>query len=81
MTVTVLLFAAAREFVGQSKISIALDDDATVSDLRDVLQEKYPEMKTLLLSSNWSVNQAYVSLDHGLADGCEVGVIAPVSGG
>ena len=81
MTVNVLLFAAARESVGQSEIQIQLSEGASIDDLRLLLEQSFPEMKKLLSSSSWSVNQKYVREDHLLSDGCEVGVIAPVSGG
>lgn len=81
MTVNVLLFAAAREMAGQSEIQIDLDRGATVAQLGQLLKEKYPEMELLMSSSNWSVDQAYVTLDHELVEGCHVGLIPPVSGG
>ena len=81
MTVTVLLFAAASELIGQSCIEVNLEKEATVGDLRDRLQQIYPDLTKLMSSSNWSVNQSYVTLDYQLSDGCEVGVIVPVSGG
>ena len=81
MTVKVLLFAAAREIVGENEIQIQLEDGSRVSDLRTNLQESYPAMKELLFSSNWSVDQSYVTDDHELTDGSEVGLIVPVSGG
>ena len=81
MTVNVLLFAGAREMAGQSEIQIDLESGATVAHLCDLLKEKYPDMESLMSSSNWSVDQAYVSLSHELSEGCQVGLIPPVSGG
>ena len=81
MTFKVLLFAAARELIGQSEIHVELEDGANVADLRTRLGESFPDIKQLLLSSNWSVNQKYVNIDFGLTDGSEVGLIVPVSGG
>lgn len=81
MTVKVLLFAAARDLLGQCELEIELDQGSTVADLRASLVETCPEIEDLLLSSNWSVNQKYVNDDQSLTDGCEVGLIVPVSGG
>ena len=81
MTVKVLLFAAAREIVGANEIQVPLKDGSRVADLRINLAESFPTMKELLLTSNWSVNQCYVTDDFELVDGCEVGLIVPVSGG
>ena len=81
MTVKVLLFAAARELVGKEEIEIELDEPATIDQLRGALQRRYPQLNDLLSASNWAVNQTYVGPGHPLENGCQVGLIPPVSGG
>jgi MoaE-MoaD fusion protein len=74
MRVHVRLFAGLRERAGWSQRD--LDDVARVSDVWDALGLG-DEPPGLL----YAVNKAYVERDHELADGDEVALIPPVSGG
>ena len=74
MHVTVRLFAGLRELAGRS--SLELDDVATVADVWPQL-ELGNEPAGLL----YAVNREYVERGHALADGDEVALIPPVSGG
>jgi MoaE-MoaD fusion protein len=74
MRVTVRLFAGLRELAGRP--SLELEDVATVADVWPRL-ELGDEPGGLL----YAVNREYVSVDHTLADGDEVALIPPVSGG
>jgi molybdopterin synthase catalytic subunit/molybdopterin converting factor small subunit len=71
--VTVRLFAGLRERAGWSKREI---DAATVADVWRTL-ELGDEPAGLL----YAVNKEYATRDHSLADGDEVALIPPVSGG
>jgi molybdopterin synthase catalytic subunit/molybdopterin converting factor small subunit len=75
MRVTVRLFAGLRELAGRS--SLELDDIATVADVWPQLGLGGDEPSGLL----YAVNREYVSREHALADGDEVALIPPVSGG
>ena len=74
MRVTVRLFAGLRERAGRSRLE--LEDVARVEDVWPRL-ELGPEPPGLL----YAVNREYVERAHELADGDEVAVIPPVSGG
>jgi molybdopterin synthase catalytic subunit/molybdopterin converting factor small subunit len=74
MRVNVRLFAGLRERAGRS--SVELEDVARVADVWPRL-ELGDEPPGLL----YAVNREYVSADRQLADGDEVAVIPPVSGG
>jgi molybdopterin synthase catalytic subunit len=74
MRVNVRLFAGLRELAGHSRIE--LDGVSSVADVWPRL-ELGDEPGGLL----YAVNREYVSRDHELADGDEVAVIPPVSGG
>jgi MoaE-MoaD fusion protein len=74
MRVTVRLFAGLRELAGRP--SFELEDVATVADVWPRLGLG-DEPGGLL----YAVNREYVSVDHTLADGDEVALIPPVSGG
>ena len=74
MRVTVRLFAGLRERAGRA--SLELDDVARVADVWPKLGLG-DEPPGLL----YAVNREYVTAEHELADGDEVAVIPPVSGG
>jgi molybdopterin synthase catalytic subunit len=74
MRVTVRLFAGLRELAGRS--SLELEDVAGVADVWPRLGLG-DEPAGLL----YAVNREYVSRDRALADGDEVALIPPVSGG
>ena len=73
MTVRVRLFAGLRERAGWSEREL---EAATVADVWPAL-DLGPEPNGLL----YAVNREYAARDRGLADGDEVAVIPPVSGG
>jgi molybdopterin synthase catalytic subunit len=73
VTVTVRLFAGLREQAGWSRREV---EAATVADVWRALSLG-TEPPGLL----YAVNKAYAKPDHALADGDEVAVIPPVSGG
>ena len=74
MRVTVRLFAGLREQAGQARLE--LDDVARVADVwpRLGLGDEPPGLL-------YAVNREYVDAGHALADGDEVALIPPVSGG
>jgi molybdopterin synthase catalytic subunit/molybdopterin converting factor small subunit len=76
MRVTVRLFAGLRERAGTGRQDVELADHARVEDVWAAL-ELGEEPAGLV----YAVNRAYVAREHGLADGDEVALIPPVSGG
>ena len=74
MQVTVRLFAGLRELAGRS--SLELDNVASVADVwpRLGLGDEPPGLL-------YAVNREYAPREHALADGDEVALIPPVSGG
>ena len=81
MTVTIRLFAVARQRVGTPEIVVTLPDPATVGDLRRATADQYPELALLLPAMMVAVENAYVGDDVAVAEGNEVALIPPVSGG
>jgi molybdopterin converting factor subunit 1 len=80
LRVDVRFFALFRERTGASVDTIQLPDGATSSDLLVLLHDKYPSLPpsdSLMVA----VNSQYADRDHPLADGDEVALIPPVSGG
>jgi MoaE-MoaD fusion protein len=76
MRVTVRLFAGLRERAGRGEQDVDLPDGAGVGDVWPALG--LGEEPDGLL---YAVNKSYVHREHRLADGDEVALIPPVSGG
>lgn len=80
MTIRVRFFASLRERLRTAEASRDLPAGATIEDLLALLHTDFPELAGLGRVSI-AVNAEYVDLRHALADGDEVALIPPVSGG
>jgi molybdopterin synthase catalytic subunit/molybdopterin converting factor small subunit len=76
MRIRVRLFAGLRERVGTGENEMELPEGALASDVWGLLQVG-PEPEGLA----YAVNRQYVDREHPLADGDELAIIPPVSGG
>jgi molybdopterin converting factor subunit 1 len=81
MTVTVILFAAARELADADSIALELRPGATVAALRAELARRVPALAGLLAKSALAVNHDFADDAVVLQPTDEVAVIPPVSGG
>lgn len=81
MKVTALLFAGYREAVGTSSVDLELAEGATLGDLADLMSNRYPGLPGDSSRIVGAVNEEYQRHDHLLAEGDEVALIPPVSGG
>jgi molybdopterin synthase catalytic subunit/molybdopterin converting factor small subunit len=81
MDVTVRLFASLREHAGAGTLALQLGDGATVADaiaqLRSGALAGLPENAPFVAA----VAREYVERDHPLAEGDELALVPPVSGG
>ena len=77
----VLLFSVLREAVGQERLDVALPASATGADVLDVLEAEHPALAPHRPTIRLAVNHEYVPETSVLADGDEVALITPVSGG
>ena len=80
MRLEVLLFASYRESVGLGRLTLYLDEGATVRDLTHAMRSRFPrlpEPSRIVVA----VNNEYQEHDFVLSDGDEVALIPPVSGG
>ena len=80
MTITVQIFARARELAGAGEAILALNDGTTVGELRTALAERFP-LRELLAVSRIAVNHEFAADSIVLRESDEVAVIPPVSGG
>jgi molybdopterin converting factor subunit 1 len=81
MTVTVRLFARARDLAGAAAVEVSLPDGATVAELRRAMADKVPGLIGLLQRSALAVNDEFAEDSQPLPDGAEVALLPPVSGG
>jgi sulfur-carrier protein len=79
--VRVLLFARARELVGQAAIDLACGEPTSARNLRGRLAEEFPKLKSLLESAAIAVNETYATEATVIRPGDTVAIIPPVSGG
>ena len=81
MTVTVLMFAQARELTGHSEVILQLENGATVAHVRTALLDRFPNLQEILPHCSFAVDQCYATEDHAIREQSEIGCIPPVSGG
>lgn len=79
--IRVLLFSVLREEVGQAMLKVMLNPPATGADLLDDLAAAHPVVAAYRPALRLAVNEAYAPEHTALADGDEVALITPVSGG
>ena len=81
--VTIKLFAVYREKAKTDRIELDIKTDTAIKDLLEILKEKTPSIKDLLVRGRGmiAVNQEIARLDTVVKDGDEVAIIPPVSGG
>ncbi len=81
MKVRVRLFASAKDSVGQREILLDLPEGTTARGLLQRLAAEHPGLRGLAPSIRLAVNREYVEGSRLLAEGDEVALIPPVSGG
>ncbi len=81
ITLTVLLFARAKELMDRDAVSVAVPSPATVGDLRTHLAAAFPPLAVLLPRCVIAVNHEFAEDSHGLNPADEIALIPPVSGG
>lgn len=81
MTIQALFFAVLRDALTTSRLDATLPDGATGTDLLDRLADEHPEVARYRGVVRLAVNGRYVPEATTLADGDEVALITPVSGG
>lgn len=79
--IRVRLFAIQRELVGERFVELELDDGATVADAWGALVVRFPALAPGRDSVRFARNGEYAAPADALADGDELAVIPPVSGG
>jgi molybdopterin synthase catalytic subunit len=81
MQITVRLFAAYRETLGAPATGLTVPEGTTAGQVWDLLVRAHPALRALAPPTAVAVNDAVHPPDHRLADGDQVALLAPVSGG
>ncbi len=81
MTVTVLLFAQARERAGLGTILLELPPGSRVTDAIGAVRARHPALEPLWPHLAVAVNGELTADDAPLAHGGEIALLPPVSGG
>lgn len=81
MRITLLAFGMLRELLGNGAAPLDLPAESTVEDVLARCRALAPEKGGLWSSVAVAVNQEYVRAGHRLAEGDEVALLPPVSGG
>lgn len=81
MRIRLLAFASAGDALGAAEMDLELPEGARVADLRSWLDTRYAALAPLWPRLAVAVDGAIAKPDHPLADGAEVALLPPVSGG
>ena len=81
MQIDVRLFAQARERVGSRQARLELPDGSRVSDALTALERAYPGLAELRPHLAVAVDGTLANTNELLAEGCELALLPPVSGG
>jgi molybdopterin converting factor subunit 1 len=81
MKVRVMLFAAARQQVGQDVVHVELPESPTIADLREQLASQFPALQNWASHLLFAVNHQYAADEVPLEADAEIAGFPPVSGG
>jgi molybdopterin synthase catalytic subunit/molybdopterin converting factor small subunit len=81
MKIHLLAFASAGDALGASEMALEMPEGSRVADLRSRLDREHPGIVPLWPRLAVAVDGRIVSPDEPLADGIEVALLPPVSGG
>ena len=81
MQVKLLFFASLKDIVGSRQLDLDVPSGATVNDLLERLESRYPGLRRYRSIVLTSLNEEYVDRHAVVSDGDEVALFPPVSGG
>ena len=78
----VCFFAAAKDLTGTAELDLELPAGGAVGGVVETLRNRFPQLERLLPRCALAVNGEYIEAEHmRLADGDEVALLPPMSGG
>lgn len=81
MRIRLLAFATAAQALGAAESEVEVPDGATVGTLARLLGERYPPLGEAAARLAFAVDGELARPERALAEGCEVALLPPVSGG
>jgi molybdopterin converting factor small subunit len=81
MKIRVLAFATASDLLGSDERELELPAGSRVADLRAILDGRFPSLSPLWPRLAVAVDGRIAGPEVALAEGCEVALLPPVSGG
>jgi molybdopterin converting factor small subunit len=81
MTITVQLFAAARELAGAGEVTVEAPAGVTVRGVREALAIQHPKLSGLAQRSRFATDREFLPDDAPLPRDGKLALIPPVSGG
>ncbi len=81
MKIHVLAFAGVRQIIGQSELELELPEGSRLVDLHRALEDRYPDFADYWGRLAVAVDGELAGPEAPLADGAEVALLPPVSGG
>lgn len=77
----VLFFATMRARAGRSSIELELNENTTVSELKEILIEEFPALEASLHHTLVSINREFAEDEEFIPADAEIALFPPVSGG
>ena len=74
-------YARLKEIVDASVLVLSLPEKATVNDLFEQLQKRYPQLRDFEKSVLFGIGVEFVDRNHELHDGDTIAIMPPVQGG
>jgi len=81
MQVRVLFFGTLKELLGKGSETLVLAEGATMGDVLSHYEKSQPKLRPYLPSIAMAINSEYAAAEERLAEGDEVALLPPVSGG
>jgi molybdopterin synthase sulfur carrier subunit len=81
MEIRLRYFASLREITGRNEETLTVAENASVADVRDLLQARYPALQSVIERCISAVNRSYVPAETVLHEHDEVVFIPPMGGG
>ena len=81
MKVNILLFATLRDYIGLSSVEIELPEGSTVKDLKEILANRYHQLKPAKTSIMAAINREFATDEQVIPMNAEIALFPPVSGG
>ncbi|MGE3540875.1 MAG: molybdopterin converting factor subunit 1 [Candidatus Tectimicrobiota bacterium] len=81
MQITVKLFALMREKAGTDTVRLDVPEGSTVMQAVRSLVERYPSLETYVDKARYALQMDFVEPTAPVAEGDELALIPPVSGG